>query len=154
MEKDSAFGFDQGGNPTYSEPRANLAPPGFEPARTPWGGWATPDGGKDRPGTLIGLDYIPPNFESESPLVVAGNNGDADGYAILAAAAAKNEPRVREVLGMLARAHDATLAGTPVLAAQEIRDAAFALGALLPPVGVVIRVRTADAKSLSGRKAA
>lgn len=97
---------------------------------------------------------IPPQLETESPLVTAGNSGDAELYAILAAAAKNSEPRVRELIALVKEAR-------AVLHADGVHDAdsplarlEFGLGGLLPPIGVTIKLRAADVKSLTGRPAA
>jgi hypothetical protein len=93
------------------------------------------------------MDSVP-HLDTANPFVVASE----EQYALLAAAAKLNEPRVRELIALAADAEKAIVAGEPALA--KIEALRFGLGALLPPANIRISTRLAALISQSGKKRA
>lgn len=103
-----------------------------------------------QPGAAAELPPSVPNLRTPSPTVVFQPGSDQ--YTVLACAAGLNEPRVRETLALLSSAQTALADNAPLLAAEQVRAAHFAIAALLPPANVRIRMSLEELKSLSGRK--
>jgi hypothetical protein len=133
MEKDSPFGYDQGGNPTYNPPRVQDFP---VVTRGP------------AAHTLIAA----PSLDSENPFVRASREPEdalrAAKVAVLDQAAVLNERRVRELIALARSAQK-----EPAYAQDLLERIAFGLGALLPRVNIRIRVPLEGARSLSGKNA-
>lgn len=135
MEKDSPFGFDQGGNPTFTMPRAPVAPLAQQSA----------------PAASF---IVAPQLDTVSPLIAAERENDPERFARIAAAARHTEPRVRELIGLVREARG-------VLHAEGVHDVddpleriEFGLGGLLPPANIRISAKLANLISQSGRKRA
>ena len=99
-----------------------------------------------------------PRLDTANPFVQASRDEDevrgGNAYALLAAAAQLNQPRVRELIARARSAQAGLEAGETVFVMQALQALEFGLGALLPPVNVRIKLpQLAGARSLSGRGA-
>ena len=103
------------------------------------------------------MDGLTPKLATENPFVEASRRGDELGaadYQTLLAASRLNEARVREALSLIAAVRQYIEDEDVWMSIdRRLEAAAFALGALLPPVSIKLAVPLGVVKTVNAPRA-